>query len=431
MTLTENLIRLTLENGPTYLEEFQAIIPKKNSSFSLSIEQERALELCLTSSPLMVIMGVVGSGKTRLVHVLLPILLQGNQRTLLISSSLPRLVAPKIDYLPIGSFPDSLLQKLRSPGKLEKWVKILLKSPETILYQLKIEFPEENISRLEILTYRLKELLPLFIEQLSLVQLAAKIDKTNNLLTLATIDKINELESHLDWVIVEDSHTLTTEEIDKLAAITNRLILIGNSPLFNTQNTDFSELFNKLLPNYRYFLSQQYLIHPSLAEPVFRTLYSEKVHTLLTGDRLYLPQLSGHLIWQDIRTSLNGVNPIEGNRIFRFLSEFQNVSRDKIGILTFTASQKEWLESNYPSSLRKVFIGTIEDWKGQQRSLVLISCVGISETMTHKDYVLALTRGLDYLILFGNKKHWSKSKSPLSYLLQQPELLQEREVALL
>ena len=74
MTLTENLIRLTLEDGPTYLEEFQAIIPKKNSSFSLSIEQERALELCLTSSPLMVIMGVMGSGKTRLVHVLLPIL---------------------------------------------------------------------------------------------------------------------------------------------------------------------------------------------------------------------------------------------------------------------------------------------------------------------------------------------------------------------
>ena len=49
--------------------------------------------------------------------------------------------------------------------------------------------------------------------------------------------------------------------------------------------------------------------------------------------------------------------------------------------------------------------------------------------MTGEDFAISLTRGLDYLILFGNTKIWQESNTFLSYLLRQPELSRNREVA--
>ena len=339
MTFAYQLLQLTQER-PAYLEEFEEVLSTIPSS--LGLEQEKALTLCLAASPLMVITGVVGSGKTYLVKVLAETLLKADQKFLLLTTSVESVtiyreglaIFSQIDYLPLGSFPDPLLQKLRSPRKLDKWVNIIERSPETILSTLKEEFPQESLPRLEILAYHLREIAPLLQEQLSLQQVSEGIDKSSSLFTLATIEEFFSLSDNLTKeykaIIVEDAHTLSLQKISQLARMTDRLILVGDSPLFGSRESDFENLYNRLLPNYRYNLSQQYRLHPFLAEPIFKTLYDDYISSVFQGDRLDLPQLKSRLIWQDVRTDAeNDVNPIEGNRLLRFLAQFQNVPAEK------------------------------------------------------------------------------------------------------
>ena len=145
---------------------------------ALSASQKIALQLSFANTPLTVIQGAFGSGKTRITLVVAEELIKQEKSILLltnhpqtlsnyenlsksISLAEDHLANLSMEFLPNYLLPDSLLSQLRSRGKLEKWVGILQKNPdlEEIKSHLRHEFPDWSMSRLTFLAFRLTKLL--------------------------------------------------------------------------------------------------------------------------------------------------------------------------------------------------------------------------------------------------------------------------------
>ena len=477
------LIEKTVCQGAVFLTPESSLnLSRVTPKISLSASQQVALKLCLTNSSLMVVQGIPGSGKTRLTQVLAQGLIEQQKQILLLTHHSKSLSAydfikgafqlkfqdystwkreiqqhlgkQSMDFLPIHLLPDSLLAKLRSSRKLEKWLSILSLQSDDIEALLQSEFPESSPARLSLLAYRLQKLLPLLRQQLQLHQLSARLSEEaiNNLATqikksvipvLGTVSDFLHPQHQLeemafDCVIVEEAQYLTWGELIFLAGITQKLILLGIPSHKNLQTrTHFSKyaplswLGEFLSPAYCYQLNEQFRVHSHIAKPIFETLYGKWVRTQPRSDALTLPQLTARLQWQDLRaTPAQQVNPWEGNRVLRFMSELGYAGAKNIGILAFTEAQRDWLRANCSPQFREVFIGSFTDWVGEETKVLLISCVGEPERLTAQNLAIALTRASDYLILFGNYSLWLTQSSPLQPLLKQRELQREREVSL-
>lgn len=463
------LLWKTWSEGSVFLEtpspgQLKTIIP----SLPLSHYQETALKLCL-HSPLMVIEGVPGSGKTRLGKVLCEGLRQQHKKVLLLSHHEATLSAYKIrsrgvpesspfpridmDFLPPHLLPDYLLRALRKGGKLEKWVAILRDGSQEIDSLLASEFPDIPKARLNLLKLRLQNSLPLLEKQLALQQQSARLsdEALASLLsecgalpistTVAQFFQPANKEAQkatFDCIIVEESEYLEWPELASLATMTDKLILLGdlNIERVYRQRKDFSEfapfewLSQYLCPAYRYRLPQQFRLHFSIARPIIGSLYRNTViETAYRHDSLHLPVLFHRWGWQEVRSlPADDINTIEGRRLLQYLTRLDGIPSDAIGVLTFTTRQKQWLRENLPAGWEGVFIGNIEDWAGKEIPILLISCVGYPEKLKRQDLKIALTRCRDYLILFGNGKQWLKFVSPLQSLLTAEEIQREREV---
>ena len=476
-TVCEKAVYLSTENNLS----LSAIKPE----IYLSASQQIALKLCLANSPVMVIQGAFGSGKTRIAKVLVQELVKQQKSILVLTNhhqalwsyhSLPGfqfrendhmgemfteqyLLNLSMDFLPNYLLSDNLLNQLRSPGKLEKWVSILQKNPELkeLKSLLKSEFPDCSVSRLKLLSDALKKLLPLLQQQLWLQQrtaslspeaklnLAQEMRDTGSIPLFGTISDFlsqnqNLKEMCFDCVIVEEAEYLSWGQLMCLASITNKLILLGNLPMDLTfvarkAFTKFPPLFwlgEFLLPSYRYKLSQQFRLHDSFAKPILETLYHQWINTPVKTNVFSYPQLKSRWLWQNVcSTPKDNHNQWEGTRLLKFLSGLGAAQAEKIGILALTEAQRDWLRANCPSDFQKVFIGTCVDWIAREVEILLISCVGYPQQLQTKDLAIALTRPKSYLILFGDYSLWSKESSPLQALVNHPNLHREREVSYL
>lgn len=492
-SLAIQLIEKTVNEGAVYLRAESGFYSSKiYPNISLSANQQIALELCLANTPLMVIQGVYGSGKTRLAQVLAKGLIEQEKRIVILAhhsetlsayQALPRITFPlslsqdyhfwlkeqlqqqylgklSMDFLPNHLLSDPLLAKLRSPRKLEKYLSVLQDSDRVkeIKSLLKTEFPESSSSRLDLLCDRLKQLHPFLKQQLWLHQrstrldeealdtLAIQIEKEANVSILGTVSEFIQpkhqhfWEQSFDCMIVEESEYLSWEELIFLAGITQKLILLGNLPLNSVfvSRTDFAQhiplfwLGEFLLPTYKYQLCEQYRLHFAIAQPIFEVLYDRWIRTQPQSNLLTLPQLTARLQWQDVRAQpTQQENALEGKRIFKFISGLDYKQLEQLGILTFTKAQRDWLLKHCPPEFKEVSIAPLSDWIAKESKILLVSCVGETETLTKEDLAIALTRGSDYLILFGNYQVWRDRSSPLQPLLQRRELQTEREVSLI
>ncbi len=532
LSLPLQLIKKTIEQGAVYLT------PKKSLScceishdVSLSASQQLALNLCLANTPLMVIQGVPGSGKTRLAQVLARGLIAQQKRILILTHypetrtiyyadllkrsplALKRAVGAKsqimslpvipfslsesedydtwlteklqreylgklpMDFLPIHLLPDVLLGELRTAQKLEKWLHILQDNPslDEIKSLLSTEFPQVSEARLSLLAYRLPKLFPLLQKQLWLHQLSGKLseaavieisEEIKQQTVMPILGTVSEfLQPHprqsLQWaehpqragsqhqqlqkmsfdcVIVEEAEYLSWEELTVIAGVANKLILLGNLPLNfafphrhkYTQSPPLEWLGEFLLPTYRYCLTEQFRLHSTIAKPIFKTLYSQWIHTQPKSHTITLSSLTARLQMIDVRGKpTQQQNPWEGKRLLNFISELVGATKAKhIGILAFTEAQRNWLQNNCFPEYRQVFIGSFADWVGKEIEILLISCVGYPEQLTESESAIALTRASDYLILFGDCQLWNSQASPMRDLLFQPELQKDREVLL-
>lgn len=498
MTLANNpsfpsqLIQKTIEQGAVYVTldtslSFAEITP----NLHLSTSQQVALNLCLANTPLMVIQGVPGSGKTRLAQVLARGLIEQQKRILILThhsvtksayQTLP--VVPfslscsqdydtwlteqlqqkylgklPMNFLPLHLLPDSLLEQLRLPQKLEKWLSILQDNDRRneIKSLLQTEFPQTSEARLNLLAYRLQKLVPLLQQQLWLHQQSAQLSQeaaitiTEQIKQQASIPILGTVSEFLqpqhqefrqifDCVIVEEAEYLSWEQLKSIAEVAHKLILLGNLPLNLPfpNRTNYSQsppllwLGEFLLPTYRYQLTEQFRLHSAIAKPVFESLYNQRIRTQPQSDVLTLPQLTARLQWQDVRgKAVERENAWEGKRLLKFMSDLGAARSMQIGILAFTEAQRDWLRNHCPPEFSNVAIGSFADWVGKEIRILLVSCVGEPENLTVENLAIALTRASDYLILFGDYQLWSDRVSPMRDLLRQSELQREREVSLL
>ena len=90
----------------------------------------------------------------------------------------------------------------------------------------------------------------------------------------------------------------------------------------------------------------------------------------------------------------------------------------QIGIITFDAQERDWLRANSPQEFSEIFIGTVAEWAGIERAIAIVCCVAHPD-IACEDINIALTRGQEYLILFGDYDFWWLVGSPLRSLLAQ------------
>ena len=487
-TLAVEVMVQNICGGGIYLDQRVDLnLTESTLNLSFSPSQQDALGLGLSNNPLAVIAGVPGSGKTRIAKAIAQTAIQQNKQVLIVTKTQESLTAfadlsnhpfqrninqsyeaeqiqqlrhafsnATMDYLPLYLLPDLLLSKLRSRTELETWLPLLQTTPHSQLaQQLQQQFPEQPRVRIQLLAYRLHQLQPMLRQQLKLHQLyeelsdqdiqSLAIEQKNTTRTiLATIADVLSSptlwQRSFDWVIVDDVGLLSWAGLLLLAGLAKKLVLLGTPPLpesfaksanSKALTCPFHSLLNQLLPTYRCHLNEQFRLHTALAKPVYETISDCWIHTYPRSISTHLPDHPSRLIWQDIPGNAiahdnSYLNELEGRRLLEFLQQNLLIPASKIGIITFYTAQRDWLQAHCPPRLSNIKIGTIAEWVGQERSLVLLSCVGQATQVTPEDIATALTRGQDYLMIFGQVDHWRQHSSLMQSLLSQPSLHKER-----
>lgn len=470
LTLPTQLIVETICNCAVYLQErsqlnFTAI----NPVLPLSPQQIQSLEMGLSNSPITVISGLPATGKTRIAlnladagikdekRILIlshypstltvyqklpgyPYLLSersGNQSAIIERLRRDHLAQPQLNYLPLYCLPDTELEQLRSPAKLERYLPLITNQSIPQLTQtLSLEFPNLTLTRLKWLAYQLKRLEPLLRQQLTLVQSYQNLSK-NAIVTLeqylsqnplnpclATVKQFLGVDGQTLWqnfydlIIIEDAQELTWLELILISGLTNKLVLLGdgntgfipasrNRNFFQRVLYGFPWLLQYLLPAYTLQLSEQFRLHPELATTIYDRFSSEWIQTNFQQMSDYFPQWEYRLWWEDIP------NQQEEEKILEFLKTFDLELIPKIGILTFSETQRDQLIANCPIEYTSVMIKTVTEWQGKEASIVLICCSGNPKLISIEHWKIALTRGQSYLILWGDYEKWTHAISLL------------------
>ncbi|SRR5579883_1650387 len=477
--LPTQLIVQTVCNGSVYLPAPSPLnFPAVNPIVSLSANQQLALEMALSNSAIALIVGSAATGKTRIAESLAHTAIHFSKRVLLLTHhsatlsayhNLPgypfwcqqqdyrqwlieqlrsrHLAQPQMDYLPLHLLADTELVKLRTPTKLEKWLPIIQTASQQQLTQLlQQEFSHLNSARVQLLAYRLKKLEPLLQQQLRLSQLyrnlseqaitelANQLSENSQAPVLGTVAEFMQPQHQSLWqttfdlVIVEEAQYLTWLDLMLLSVLGHKLVLFGDempkrSPQASRHSsffTHFPECFRwltqHLLPAYCYHLTEQYRLHPEIAQLVYPVICDRWILTQPSRIGYHLPLLTHRLVWQDIP------NQKVGEQIIQFLQSLNPLARQlisQIGMITFDTQQRDWLKAHLSPEFSELFVGTVAEWTGIERAIAIVSCVGNPETITPEIIHIALTRGQDYLILFGDYDVWWQVSSPLRSLLAQ------------
>lgn len=369
---------------------------------------------------------------------------------------------PQMDFLPLHLLPDTELAKLRTPAKLETWLPIIQTASQQQLTELLHQaFPNLSTVRVQLFASRLKQLEPLLQQQLHLSQLYGNLSdqaitelverliENSQVPILGTVAEFMQpqyqslWQTTFDLVIVEEAQYLTWIELILLSGLGKKLVLLGDvsncslnkqSHLSRTNQfkerqtffTRFPSCFNwlsqHLLPAYRCYLPAQFRLHSEIATPVYREICDHWIHNQQLRVYSHLPQLTRRLVWQDVPSKT------AGEQIIKFLQSFEWQLSSQIGIITFCTQERDWLQVHCPQEFTDILIGTVAEWAGIERAITLVCCVGQPETIALEDISIALTRGQDYLVLFGELDLWRKRNSPLQDLLDRPELHKERTV---
>lgn len=485
--LPTKLIIQTICHGSVYLTERSLLnIPAITPTVTLNANQQLALEMALSNSAISLISGSPGTGKTRIATTLADAAISHQKRVLILTHhpaaltnyrNLPgypfllsqqqdyrnwlieqlryrHLAQPQMDFLPLHLLPDVELAKLRTSVKLETWLPIIQNaSLSQLTERLHQAFPSLSTARLQLFAHRLKQLEPLLQQQLRLSQLygklseqavtelADKLIENPQIPILGTVDELMQAHQSLwqntfDLVIVEEAQYLSWIELMLLSGLGKKLVLFGDYHTIHKRNypaaqqtffTRFPQCFNwlakNLLPAFVVHLSEQFRLHSEIATPVYRGISNRWILSQRVRSDYHLTQLRHRLVWQDVPSQT------ASEQILKFIQNLDPQLSSQIGIITFCTQQRDWLQSHL-TPFADILIGTVAEWAGIERAIAIICCVGNLDIITPEYINIALTRGQEYLILFGNYDYWWQSNSPLRALLAQPELHKERTVVM-
>ncbi|MGB3206095.1 MAG: hypothetical protein WBB28_13980, partial [Crinalium sp.] len=399
-TLPLIAIALTIQQSGAYLSTRTSLnFPQVKSPFPLNPIQESALETVLSNSPIALISGIPGTGKTRIaragVHLAIEeehrvLILANHQQTLTQYRDLPILPiylsqpykqqlkrwlqekwqGANLKALPLHLLPDRLIENLPI------YSDILEHTPEQLHNYLRTHFPKISPARLDLLSYRVRTLTPLLEKQAQLQQsykllsdtaieqLITQMEESAAIPILGTFAEFttryrDELQGKIfDIIFVEEAHLLTWKQVIQLACSCHKLVLFGDA-IAPDNTIPFSYLERHLSPAYRLTLTEQFRLSPSLARSILPLLANRYIHTSFR--RQVNSPLTDPLLWQDIRSGE------ENERIWRFVqTEIPINWRDRIGIITFSDTTKQQLQSSCPEELKNlIYIGTINEWVGE------------------------------------------------------------------
>ncbi|MDF5713402.1 MAG: hypothetical protein PUP93_05820 [Rhizonema sp. NSF051] len=259
------------------------------------------------------------------------------------------------------------------------------------------------------------------LSSVAITELANQLIENSQVPIVGTVGEFMEVrhqslwQTSFDMVIVEEAQHLTWLELLLLSGLGHKLVLFGDemlsaSPTSSQQSffTRFKRCFNwltqHLLPSYICRLTEQFRLHPEIANLVYPAICNDWILTSSSQVDDILPQLRHRLVWQNVP------NQIAGEEILKFIQLFAPQIRSQIGIITFDALERDWLKANSPQDFSEILIGTVAEWAGIERAIAILSCVGHRETITPDTIHIALTRGQNYLILFGDYDFCSGGK---------------------
>ncbi len=305
-----------------------------------------------------------------------------------------------------------------------------------------------------------------------ITELADQLTENSQVPVLGTVAQFMQPQHQCLWqttfdlVIVEEAQHLTWLELMLLSGLGQKLVLFGDempkrSPQSSQQQlffTRFPHCFNwlsqHLLPAYRCQLTEQFRLHPEIAKLVYPVVCDRSILTQRSHVDYHLSQLRHRLVWQDVPNLRSCTNPwrtdswkikglkpafagfvcvaansirqvqdvpnqTAGEQIMTFLQRFDPQLSSQIGIITFCDRQRDWLKTHSPQEFSELLIGTVAEWAGIERAIAIVSCVGDPENIPPEAINIALTRGQEYLILFGDYDVWWQVGSPMRALLAQ------------
>jgi energy-coupling factor transporter ATP-binding protein EcfA2 len=199
--IIQTVCSLINHKHPIYFKQRSPLnLPAITPNISFSKKQRLALELSLSNSPITLITGSPGSGKTRIATALANAAVNHQKRVLILTHhsaaltafhELPgypfalshpqnyrnwlidqlqrQLAQPQMDYLPLHLLPDRELAQLRTRARLETWLPIIQTTSQQQLTELLQQaFPYLCEARTQLFAYRLRQLAPLLWENLNL-----------------------------------------------------------------------------------------------------------------------------------------------------------------------------------------------------------------------------------------------------------------------
>ncbi len=481
-------IQLILETvcGEGYycFKRSQLNLKRITPSFSLSGNQTIALEMVGGNSAIALLLGSPATGKTHIAYNLANAAIQQQKRVLILSQfpttlesyqDLPnfpywvgressfdiqqQLNNLKIDYTPHHLLPDQILDQLRTPQKLETWLRRIEKnspSRETLSQQLETEFPHLTEARRDLLANTLLTHTSLLREQLKLFQLYQNLSdegrerliqqtwrERNSPILSAIEDSLQPQHQWLhqtpfDLIIVEDSHYLCWKDLILIAGMGDKLVLLGEEiPQRQTarqrQKISFQDypysfhwLSHHHLPCYTHTLSEQYRLHPQLATPIYDLISNSWIqNNYIHRNNLEISLTSHpHLSWWDIRND-NFSSPL-----LEFLSSLPPQHLSDVGVITFSKTTRNEIQTNIKDIYPQVRVKDITHWVGKE-SLMIVLCCDISpDTLSPEMINIALTRGKTHLMILGDVSQWRNTKTLFSKLLSHPNLEITRKVTL-
>jgi Viral (Superfamily 1) RNA helicase len=444
MNLTLEILERIVEKPFSFIPERLSLnLPTYNGNFPFHPQQKKAIELCLSNSPLAVMAGISGSGKTKIIYTIADIAIANQKSVLIISpyeSSLSNyknlslmpleirndneyrqlfkawlkenFTNPNLNFSSNYFLPDSLFEKVAMNP--QKWLDILDENDIKVLREkIEKEFSNTSKTRQLLLLKKIqqsrnllegKEYLRQSYQYLSNTALEELTTMAINSLKIPVICQekyLNFLENKtFDLVIVEDSHNLEKETMEILANYSKKLVFFGEW-LGNRENR-FNQLFNSLSPAYRLEIKQNYRLNRQLAIKILPILYEEDSYR--NFNRWNVNSFTGEkscLIWHDV---------VNEEELLRVLQDTLSNFNHDYQLVTFSDNSRNLLQEKLANLGIYTYIKLIKECYGEEWENILIICdKNDSYQISQQDLHLALTRGKNQIIILGDKTHYEKS----------------------
>lgn len=444
MNLTLQILERIAEKPFSFIPERVSLnLPTYNGNFPFHPQQKKAIELCLSNSPFVTIAGISGSGKSKIIHTIADIAIANQKSVLIISphesslnnyknlSLMPleiknhneyhqlfkawlkkNFTNPSLHFTPNYFLPDSLFEKIAMNP--QKWLNILDENDIKVLSEeIEKEFSNSSKTRQLLLLKKIqqsknllerKEYLKQSYQYLSDTALEELTTIAINSLKIPVICQekyLNFLENKtFDLIIVDDSHNLEKETMEILATYSEKLIFFGE--LLGNRENRFYQLFYSLSPAYRVTLKENYRLNRQLAVKILPILYEDDSYK--NFNRWNVNSFTGEkscLIWHDV------VNEEELLRVLQ--DSLSNFNHD-YQLVTFSENSRNLLQEKLANLGINTYIKLIAECHGEEWENILIICDKTdSYQISQQDLSLALTRGKNQIIIFGDKTHYEKS----------------------